>query len=92
MKSDEQRATRTRRLIEWGGLIDIAGLADPIGDNRNMLLGALLEQVERLAADPALKSRWLSLGTVEFRRRKAAKSAVAEESGNGGEPDDGQPH
>lgn len=46
-----QRRERTRRLIELGGLVAKAGLADLAHDDRAALYGAFLELADRLKAD-----------------------------------------
>lgn len=46
-----QRRERTRHLIELGGLVQKAGLADLAGDDRAALLGGLLELADRLRGE-----------------------------------------
>lgn len=45
-----QRRERTRQLIELGGLVAKAGLADLAHDDRAALYGAFLELADRLKA------------------------------------------
>jgi len=44
----QDRRARTRHLIELGGLVQKAGLAELVDDDRATLLGALLELAGRL--------------------------------------------
>lgn len=48
-----QRRERTRHLIELGGLVKKAGLADLADDDRATIYGALLELVGRVREDDA---------------------------------------
>ncbi len=48
-----QRRTRTRHLIELGGLVQKAGLVELIEDDRATIYGALLELVDRARGDDA---------------------------------------
>ncbi|MGR6331161.1 conjugal transfer protein TraD [Sphingomonas sp. XXL09] len=48
-----QRRTRTRRLIELGGLVQKAGLVDLADDDRATIYGALLELVGKARSDEA---------------------------------------
>lgn len=61
------RRARTRRLIEYGGLLVKAGLPDRLADDRATLLGALLmirDQLEGIGHDDpaALTARWRRRG------------------------------
>ncbi|RYF23425.1 MAG: conjugal transfer protein TraD [Oxalobacteraceae bacterium] len=44
----QDRRTRTRHLIELGGLVQKAGLVELVDDDRATMLGALLELAARL--------------------------------------------
>lgn len=46
-----QRRTRTRHLIELGGLVQKAGLIELADDNRQVLLGAFLAVAAKLQGD-----------------------------------------
>ena len=46
-----QRRTRTRHLIELGGLVQKAGLVDLTDDDRATLYGALLDLAGRVQGD-----------------------------------------
>ena len=48
-----QRRERTRHLIELGGLVQKAGLADLADDDRATIYGALLELVGKARSDDA---------------------------------------
>lgn len=63
-----ERRTRTRQLIELGGLVQKAGLVDLAGDDRAALLGGLLELADRLRADdgPEVLELWRRRGRRVF--------------------------
>lgn len=67
-----QRRERTHRLIELGGLVQKAGLADLVGDDRATLYGALLSLVETLA--PADRQ-----ATLVLWRRRGQRAFAAEQ-------------
>jgi hypothetical protein len=46
-----ERRKRTRHLIELGGLVVKAGLVNLIGDDRAIILGALLWIADKLQSD-----------------------------------------
>lgn len=48
-----QRRTRTRHLIELGGLVQKAGLVDLTDDDRATIYGALLELTAKARSDDA---------------------------------------
>ena len=71
----QERRARTRHLIELGGLVQKAGLAELLSDDRATLLGAFLELADRLQRQgserqderPAsLKARWQRRGMHAF--------------------------
>lgn len=45
------RRARTRQLIELGGLVAKAGLIELTGDERTVILGALLNVADRLGSE-----------------------------------------
>ena len=47
------RRTRTRQLIELGGLVQKAGLVELVDDDRATLYGALLDLAGRASGDDA---------------------------------------
>jgi hypothetical protein len=63
-----ERHKRTRRLIELGGLIVKAGIADLTGDDRTIILGALLWMAEKLKSDQHEQARalWAAKGKQGF--------------------------
>ena len=71
------RRARTRRLIEYGGLVVKAGLAELLADDRATMLGGFLSLRDQLAGvsddrspeptDPAtLKQQWRRRGLRTF--------------------------
>jgi hypothetical protein len=71
-----QRRERTRRLIELGGLVQKAGLADRLLDDRAALYGALLNLADQLQSDgPPLAELWRRRGKRAFEAEEAAKAA-----------------
>ncbi len=90
----QDRRTRTRHLIELGGLMHKAGLVELVDDDRATLLGALLELARRLreggqeeederqgerAAD--LLARWRRRGLRAFDAEAAAEILSKKEEG-----------
>ncbi|MGJ5045259.1 MULTISPECIES: conjugal transfer protein TraD [unclassified Bradyrhizobium] len=59
-----ERRKRTRHLIELGGLIVKAGIADLTGDDRATILGALLWMAAKLKSDQGERARalWAAKG------------------------------
>jgi len=62
------RRSRTRHLIELGGLIEKAGLVELTDDDRATLLGGLLSLADQLAAEGAtdLAETWRRRGLRVF--------------------------
>ncbi len=87
------RKARTRWLIEYGGLVAKAGLADRLDDDRATFYGALLmlrDLLDGAGTDmPAdLKLRWRRRGLRAFDADAAAKEAgkgSSREAGTEGE-------
>ena len=83
----QDRRTRTRHLIELGGLVQKAGLVDLVDDDRATLLGAFMELSDRLqdgdtetgAGD--LMTRWRRRGLRAFDADAAASKAPGTEDG-----------
>jgi len=63
-----QRRERTRHLIELGGLVQKAGLAELTGNDCATLLGGLLGLADMLAGEggPALREVWRRRGKRAF--------------------------
>ncbi|WP_316177711.1 MULTISPECIES: conjugal transfer protein TraD [unclassified Bradyrhizobium] len=59
-----ERRKRTRHLIELGGLVVKAGIVDLTGDDRAMILGALIWTAEKLKGDQGERARalWAAKG------------------------------
>ncbi|WP_315756810.1 MULTISPECIES: conjugal transfer protein TraD [unclassified Bradyrhizobium] len=66
-----ERRKRTRHLIELGGLVVKAGLVDLIGDDRAIILGALLWLAGKLKSDQGEQARalWSAKGEASVRGR-----------------------
>jgi hypothetical protein len=65
---EQEHKARTRRLIEYGGLVAIAGLDTA---DKGTVLGLLLEGARRLAVDPQAAQRWQAVGDQELAQRAA---------------------
>ena len=63
-----ERQKRTRRLIELGGLVVKAGIADLTGDDRAVIFGALLWMADKLQSDEREKAiaLWAGKGKEAF--------------------------
>src|SRR5216683_7623251 len=71
-RRERQRKARTRRLIEYGGLVAIAGLDE---EDKGTVLGVLLEGARRLPVDAKARQRWKVLGDRELAARAAHAAA-----------------
>jgi hypothetical protein len=93
-QSVQDRRTRTRNLIELGGLVRKAGLVELIDDDRATLLGAFLELTDQLqeqederqgeASD--LLARWRRRGLRAFDADKDAATVGRREEKPPGAP------
>jgi hypothetical protein len=63
-----ERRKRTRHLIELGGLVVKAGIVDLTGDDRAIILGALLWMADKLKSDQGEQARelWVAKGKQAF--------------------------
>jgi hypothetical protein len=63
-----ERRKRTRHLIELGGLVVKAGLVNLTGDDRAIILGALLWMADKLKSNQGEKARalWAAKGKEGF--------------------------
>jgi hypothetical protein len=63
-----ERRKRTRHLIELGGLVVKAGIVDLTGDDRAIILGALLWSADKLKSDQGERARalWAAKGKQAF--------------------------
>lgn len=68
-----QRRTRTRHLIELGGLVQKAGLVDLTDDDRATLYGAMLELAAKAREDSNLPLLWKRRGKHAFDIEAAEK-------------------
>lgn len=74
-----QRRTRTRQLIELGGLVQKAGLVDLADDDRATIYGALLELVGRAQNDDTddMLTLWKRRGKRAFDAENEAQGTAA---------------
>ena len=77
---ERERKARTRRLIEYGGLVAIAGLDE---EDQGMVLGLLLEGARRLPVDAKARQHWKELGDRELAARAKQAAAQAPPAGDG---------
>lgn len=63
-----ERRKRTRHLIELGGLVVKAGIVELTGDDRAVILGALIWIAEKLKSDDSERARelWAQKGKEAF--------------------------
>lgn len=68
-----ERRKRTRHLIELGGLVVKAGVVDLTGDDRAIILGALLWMADRLKSNQGgqARARWTAKGKEAFAVERA---------------------
>ncbi|MFW7355178.1 conjugal transfer protein TraD [Ochrobactrum oryzae] len=74
-----ERRKRTRHLIELGGLVIKAGVVELTGDDRAVILGALVWIAEKLRSDDGERASgvWATLGKMAFEaERKDGKPIV----------------
>jgi hypothetical protein len=71
-----ERQRRTRHLIESGGLVVKAGMVDPTGDDRTIILGALLWMTNKLKRDQGERARalWAAKGKQAFEADPATRN------------------
>ena len=67
------RRKRTRHLIELGGLVVKAGIVDLTGDDRAMILGALLWMADKLKSNEGERAQalWAAKGKEAFAVERA---------------------
>lgn len=72
-----ERRERTRQLIELGGLVAKAGLVELTGDDRAMILGALLGLADAASGPEHANTRelWRRRGRRAFERDQAEAGA-----------------
>jgi hypothetical protein len=74
-----ERRKRTRHLIELGGLVVKAGIIGLTGDDRAIILGALLWMADKLQSDQGEKARelWAAKGKQAFEIKPATRKGVS---------------
>ncbi|MEN5115015.1 conjugal transfer protein TraD [Brevundimonas diminuta] len=78
----DARRTRTRHLIELGGLVQKAGLVELTGDDRNAILGGLLA----VAAMLQTGRRGAAMAVLAHRGRRAFRGDKESPSGDAPAP------
>jgi hypothetical protein len=70
------RRKRTRHLIELGGLVVKSGVVDHTGDDRAIILGALLWMADKLKGEERAKALalWAERGKRAFAAERATGS------------------
>ena len=73
-----ERRKRTRHLIELGGLVVKAGIVDLTGDDRAVILGALLWSANKLKGDQSERARalWVAMGKEAFKADPTTRNAA----------------
>ena len=87
-RRERQRKARTRRLIEYGGLVAIAGLDE---EDKGTVLGLLLEGARRLPVDGKARQRWKELGDKELAARARQAAMASLPAGDGAPSSTGEP-
>lgn len=69
-----ERRKRTRHLIELGGLVVKSGVVDLTGDDRAVILGALIWMADKLKSDEREKALglWAERGKTAFAAEHSA--------------------
>jgi hypothetical protein len=82
-----ERRKRTRHLIELGGLVVKAGLVNLTGDDRAIILGALLWMADKLKSNQGEQARalWAAKGKEAFaaERETDAPTLAGNAAGSG---------
>ena len=75
-----ERRKRTRHLIELGGLVVKAGVVDLTGDDRAIILGALLWMADKLKSDQGKQARalWAAKGKEAFAGRATDAPTISQ--------------
>jgi len=71
-----ERRKRTRHLIELGGLVVKAGIVELTGDDRAIILGALLWSADKLKSDEGERARaqWAAKGNQALEAAPAMRA------------------
>jgi Conjugal transfer protein TraD len=72
-----ERRKRTRHLIELGGLVVKSCVVELTGDDRAIILGALLWMADKLQSDQGARARelWAAKGKEAFALERATDAA-----------------
>ena len=87
-----ERRKRTRHLIELGGLVVKARVVDLTGDDRAIILGALLWMADRLKSNQGERARalWAAKGKEAFALERAIDApTISQETPQGSGMTDG---
>jgi hypothetical protein len=73
-----ERRKRTRHLIELGGLVVKSRVVDLTGDDRAIILGALLWMADKLKSNQGVQARelWAAKGKQAFEADPATRNAT----------------
>lgn len=75
---ERERKARTRRLIELGGLVAVAGLDQ---EAKDVVLGLLLEGARRVQEEPHVRQRWQAQGARELATRALLAATPSPQEG-----------
>lgn len=73
-ENKKKRKALTRSKIEYGGLVEIAGL---IGTDKGTLLGLLMAGARQLQEKPDSAAAWKRQGDMELAKRESARKKAA---------------
>lgn len=81
-----ERRKRTRHLIELGGLVVKSGVVDLTGDDRAIILGALIWAADKLRSGDAERARglWAEKGKEAFAAERNGANLPAAQDRNEG--------
>ncbi len=87
-----ERRKRTRHLIELGGLVVKAGVVDLTGDDRAIILGALLWMADKLKSNQGEQARalWAAKGKGAFALERAIDAPTISQETPSGMTDGGR--
>ena len=83
-----ERRKRTRHLIELGGLVVKARVVDLTGDDRAIILGALLWMADKLKSNQGEQARalWAAKGMQAFAVERTTDAPTISSANIGGSP------
>ena len=87
-----ERRKRTRHLIELGGLVVKARVVDLTGDDRAIILGALLWMADKLKSNQGEQARalWAAKGKEAFALERATDAPTISHATGSGMTDGGR--